>query len=186
MAGVLVFVGAFCLFPLTTVAGQVLQEEGSAPTLAGVREVLANYWFSASLSVDSDDLERWQRLGQSEIELRLRREGLKVGSGTHGVLNCEVRVASVGPEPDPFGYVYTWDVKFISDMWPLVIAVLDGEPKPETGPYGDIKSLFVVVWQAGGIATGTDFDPDDVAGDCADAFANEWLAQNPDMAAPAR
>lgn len=108
------------------------------------------------LSMPGDRTNFWAN-AQTAFELGLRRDGLTVDPATPNYLICEILAAHRG------GVVaYAWRVAYY--RW--------------TSQPGAVHTLL---WQTGGIVTigSPALSAQDSAKDCVDAFANEWLKQNP-------
>lgn len=133
---------------------QALFPSENGQALAGVVAFNAAFLATAWLNVESDQ-ERFESNAQSAWVLGLRRDGVVVDEGSLNYLFCYAEVAQVS------GIVaYSWDVKFW--QWRS-------------------NGVHALLWQTGGIATmGRNlFTPDEVAKDCGDGFAKEWLKWNP-------
>lgn len=93
--------------------------------------------------------------GQRAFELALRRDGVVVERAALNFLSCYVNASESN------GLItYAWAVRF----WDF-----------------SSEGLQTLLWEASGLVTlgRNNFTADSAAQDCADGFANAWLAQNP-------
>jgi hypothetical protein len=127
---------------------------GNGISLAGVTAFDANITVPIWLNVDGDR-DRFVSNAQSAWELGLRRDGVEVSSSSPNFLICSLAVAQSGG----------------------TVAVQYGVR------YFGYKQagLHPLLWEGGGMLTvGSDnFEADDIAQNCVDTFANEWLKWNP-------
>ena len=142
------------MFPATSSA-QAVFPMFNGEALEGVQSfnalVSIPTWFNVS-----EDRERFRTNVQSYFELALRRDGVTVDGAVPNALLCEVWAS----ESDGGLVSYTYIVKYFT-----------------------LSSFGVhrLEWRQGGVVTvgRRNFSAADVAQDCADTFANEWLKRNP-------
>ena len=129
--------------------------ESNGISLKGLTSVDAMFTVAAWLNVTTEEAG-FQQLGQTSLELALRRDGVVVETSAPNYLFCTVQAAE-----STSGLVFfTYTVEY----------------------YGfNSEGLHPLLWQKGGISTIglTNFNAEIVAKNCADIFLNEWLKQNP-------
>lgn len=130
--------------------------ETNGLALEGVDTFDAVFNIAGWLDVAADQ-DRFRANGQSAFELALRRDAVRVDDSAPNYLFCEVAAAQ---DFESGKVYYQYDVQYYA-----------------YNPDG----VHALLWESGAvvsIAAGA-FTPDEVAKDCADEFANEWLKQNP-------
>ena len=102
-----------------------------------------------------DDRDLFQSNAQSAFELGLRRDGVIVDPSAPNYLFCQIMAAQRGEIVS-----YAYSVQYYTF---------------------ESSGVHVLTWNAGGLATrgSSLFTDEEVAGDCVDLFANEWLKWNP-------
>jgi hypothetical protein len=103
---------------------------------------------------------------KTDVELRLRRNGIKVDDNSRNYLDVFVKVLKAQP-PGPRGYAYSIDVTVIQP------ALLERDKSPVP---------LATTWQAGVLGTLSPESLRDIRGfvlDYVDKFINDYLAVNP-------
>ena len=145
-----------CIALITPVEShaQALFPSSNGKALAGVKAVDAIVEIQAWLGMDGER-ERFQANVQSAFELGLRRDGLVVEKNAPNYLFCEVKLAQAG------GIIsYSYQVTYY---------------------IFETAGVHRLLWKDGGIVTGgrNKIGIEDVAKNCVDTIANEWLKWNP-------
>ena len=134
--------------------GQAVFPDANGEALAGVTAVDAYFNTTAWIEVEADE-DLFQSNAQSAFELGLRRDGVIVDPSAPNYLFCEIMAAQREEI-----VLYAYSVQYYTF---------------------ESSGVHVLTWNAGGLATrgSSLFTDEEVAGDCVDLFANEWLKWNP-------
>jgi hypothetical protein len=148
-------IGCLLLLLASPVAAraQAIFPEENGKVLAGVTSFDASVSLSTWLNVP-DDRPRFRTNAQSAFELALRRDGVIVEVAAPNFI-CRIKAAH-----NTGLIVYAWDVEYYDYQR---------------------AGVHVLQWTAGGIVTvgRNNFTPQAAIQECSNAFANEWLKQNP-------